>query len=55
MPIFFAQSMLSYGQYELKSSEATPFRGSILMQFKWLESPQSFLRASRFAFKSVEK
>ena len=55
MPIFFAQSMLSYGQYELKSSEATPFRGSILMRVESLEPPQSFLHASRFAFKSVEK
>ena len=55
MPIFFAQSMLSYGQYELKSSEATPFRGSILLQFKSLESPRFFLHASQLVFKSVEK
>ena len=27
MPITFAQSMLSFVQYEIKSSEATPFRG----------------------------
>ena len=42
MPIFFAQSMLSYGQYELKSSEAAPFCGSILMRFKSLEPPNFF-------------
>ena len=54
MPIFFVQSMLSFGQYEMKSSEATPFRGSILMQFNWLEPPQFLLYASQLAFKSVE-
>ena len=27
MPIVFVQSMLSFGQYEIKSSEATPFHG----------------------------
>ena len=32
MPIFFAESMLTFGRYEMKSSEATPFRGSILMR-----------------------
>ena len=55
MPNLSAQSMLSFGQYEMKSSEATPFRGSISMQFKWLEPPQFPLHASQFAFKSVEK
>ena len=47
--------MLSFGQYEMKSSEVTRFRGSILMQFNSLESPQFLLRASQFAFKSVKK
>ena len=61
MPIFFAQSRLSYGQYELKSSEATPFRGSILMRCRSLELPQYPLHASLlnvllvFVFKSVAK
>ena len=34
MPIYFAQSMPSCGQYEMKSSEARPFRGSILIRFE---------------------
>ena len=55
MPILFDNSMLSFSQYELKSSEATRFRGSILMRFKSLEPPQFILRASQFAFKSVGK
>ena len=38
--------MLSSGQYEMKSTEATPFRGSILMQFKSLEPHQFPLHAS---------
>ena len=41
------------GMYELKSSEATPFCGSISMRFKSLEPPQILLHASLFAFKSV--
>ena len=52
---FSARSKLSFAQYEMKSSEATPFRGSILMRFKSLEPPQVLLYASQFAFKSVEK
>ena len=55
MPIFFAQFMLSFGQYEMKSSEAARFRGSIFMRFKLLEPPQFLLHTSEFAFKSVEK
>ena len=57
MAIFFAESMLYFAQYELKSSEATPFRGSILflMWFRLLEPPQVLLRAPQFAFKSVKK
>ena len=55
MPILFANSMLSFSQYELKSSEATRFRGSISMRFKSLEPPQFLLHASQFVFKSVEK
>ena len=54
MPIFFAQSMLSFGQYEIKSSESTRFRGSILMRLESLEPPQFSLHASQFAFKYVE-
>ena len=54
MPFFSAESMLTFGQYEMKSSRATPFRESILMRFKSSELPQ-FLHASQFAFKSVEK
>ena len=33
--------MLSFGQHEMKLSEATLFLGSILMWFKSLEPPQS--------------
>ena len=47
--------MLSFGQYEMKSSEPTPFRGSISMRWRSLESPQFPLHASHFAFKSVAK
>ena len=54
MPIFFAQSMLSFVQYEMKLSEATPFRWSILIRFESLELPQFPLRVSQFTFKSVE-
>ena len=54
-PILFDNSMLSFSQYELKSSEATRFRGSMLMRFKSLEPPQFLLHASQFAFKSVGK
>ena len=46
MPILFANSMLSFSQYELKSSEATRFRSSISMRFKSLEPPQFSLYAS---------
>ena len=46
--------MLCLGQYEMKSSEARPFHGSILMSFEALEPPQFSLHASQFAFKSVE-
>ena len=46
MPFFFTQSMLIYDQYELKSSEVTSFRESILMRFKLLEPPQLPLHAS---------
>ena len=45
--------MLSIGQYEMKSSEATPFCGSILMWFRSLEPQQFPLHASQFVFKSV--
>ena len=55
MPFFFAQSMLSFGQYEINSSEATRFWGSILMRFELLEPPLFPLHAFQFAFKSVEK
>ena len=55
MKILFANSMLSFSQYELKSSEATRFRGSISMRFKSLEPPQILLHASQFALNSVEK
>ena len=55
MAIFFAESMLYFAQYERKSSEATPFRGSILMRFRLLEPPQVLLHAPQFAFKSVKK
>ena len=46
--------MLSFGQHEMKSSGAMPFRRSILMRFKSLEQPQFSLHAPQFAFKSVE-
>ena len=52
---FFTRSMLSFAQYEMKSSEATPCRGSILMRFILLEPPQVLLHAFQFASKSVEK
>ena len=52
--IFLGRSMLSFAQYEMKSSEATPFRGSIFMRFVSLELPQVPLHAS-LASKSVEK
>ena len=55
MPILFDISMLSFSQYELKSSEATRFRGSILMRFKSLKPSQIPLHASKLAFKSIEK
>ena len=41
--ILLANSMLSFCQYELKSSY-THFRGSISMRFKSLEPPQLSLR-----------
>ena len=37
---------ISFAQYEMKSSDATPFRGSILMRFGSLEPPQVPLHAS---------
>ena len=46
MPILFANSMLYFSQYELKSSEATRFHGSILMRFRSLEPPQFLLHAT---------
>ena len=52
---FFTRSMLSFAQYEMKSSETTPFRGSILMRLISLEPPQVLLHALQFAPKSVEK
>ena len=55
MSIYFAQSILSFGQYEMKSSKARPFRGSIIMQFRWSEPSQFLPHVSQFAFKSVEK
>ena len=53
--IFFARSMLSFAQHEIKSSKIMTFRWSILMRFVSLESPQVLLHASQFAFTSVEK
>ena len=44
--------MLSFVQYEMKLSEATPFRRSILIRFESLELPQFPLRVSQFTFKS---
>ena len=55
MAIFFAEFILSFAQYEMKSSEATSFRGSILMRFGLLEPPQVPLHASQLAFESVKK
>ena len=55
MALFFAESMLYFAQYELKSSEATPLRGSILMRFGFLEPPQVPLQASQLAFESFKK
>ena len=52
---FFTRSILSFAQYEMKSSQATPFRGSILMKSISLEPPQVLLHGSQFASKSVEK
>ena len=46
MAIFFSEFILSFAQYEMKSSDATPFRGSILMWFASLEPPQVPLHAS---------
>ena len=46
MAIFFAEFILSFAQYEMKSSDATPFRGSILMRVGSLEPPQVPLHAS---------
>ena len=46
MAIFFAEFILSFAQYEMKSSDATPFRGSILKRFGSLEPPQVPLHAS---------
>ena len=43
---FFAESILSFAQYEMKSSDATPFRGAILMRFGSSEPPQVPLHAS---------
>ena len=54
MAIFFAE-FISFAQYEMKSSEATPFRGSILMRFGLLEPPQVPLHASQLAFESFKK
>ena len=52
MPIFFAQSMLAFDQYEMKSSEASRLS---VGQFKSLKPPQFPLHASKLAFKSIEK
>ena len=52
---FRSISMLSFGQYETKSSGPTPFRGSMLMQFKSLEPPQFPPHALQISLKSVEK
>ena len=54
---FFSRSIyaLSFGQYEITSSETMRFCGSISMRFRWLEPPQFPLHASQFAFKSGEK
>ena len=50
MRMSFAESMLSFAQYQIKSSEATPFRGSIVMRYKSLEPPQIPLHASPYYF-----
>ena len=55
MAIFFPEFILSFAQYEMKSSDATPFRGSILMRFGLLEPPQGPLHASQLAFESFKK
>ena len=55
MTIFFPEFILSFAQYEMKSSDPTPFRGSILMWFGLLEPPQVPLYASQLAFESVKK
>ena len=51
--IIFPEFILSFAQYEMKSSDATPFHGSILMRFGLLESQQFPLHASQFAFKNL--
>ena len=53
--IIFPEFILSFAQYEMKSSDATPFRGSILMLFGSLKPPQVPLHASQLAFESVKK
>ena len=53
--IIFPEFILSFAQYEMKSSDATPFRGSILIRFGSLEPPQVPLHASQLAFESVKK
>ena len=55
MAIFFPEFILSFAQYEMKSSDATHSRGSILMRFGLLEPPQVTLHASQLAFESVKK
>ena len=55
MAIFFPEFILSFAQYDMKSSDATPFRGSILMRFGLLEAPQVPLHASQLAFESFKK
>ena len=51
----FETGFLSFGQCEIKSFEAMPFRGSILMRCFSFELPQFPLPASQFAFQSVAK
>ena len=55
MAIFFPEFILSFAQYEMKSSDATPLRGSILMRFGCLELPQVPLQASQLAYESFKK
>ena len=43
MPFFFAQSMLAFGRYEMKSSDASRLS---VGQFKSLKPPQFPLHAS---------